>query len=540
MKSIRNILIRSFTFAFGLIWILAFLLPKEIGGGIDRHGMYAPYLLGTRLYYTTGSRQPPTPLAEHPRGTYIVMMDLFRTNIRRQMFGPSPFRFHDYYGAKRPVVLPMDTGYQCLYLAIGKDDRIRIALASSDDGTHWKPLPKPVFSPSIGEVFYDPIWFTAIDKGTQSVGTHRYELFYIVKERGKGIIGWATSPDLLLWNDQGVFLRLPKDESALAFAPLTESSALLLSTLEEKEPILTLIRHKDGEIRERRLVMGNIEDTPPDVSRETPLLKMPFLQFIRDVQVTRDGNFLRVLLVGGNTADPRLKVALLEGTDINTLQTVPGSQSDGSLVALGSPAIPTRFDDLAGSASQFIPVVMTFGFGMGLISLLYLHGRKLAKREKGYGYSLVVLLGLGAMVVVQFGYRLSDDEKGPWAFWADLLFMRLQFPLGATMFGLLAAYLVSAAYRAFRIRTWEAAVLAVVAGLVIITQVPMAQFGLSLLGPSWIEKGAYLDAQAAHVRNWVLLTVNDAVQRAVGFGAFVGALAMALRLWLSLDKTEDR
>jgi hypothetical protein len=117
--------------------------------------------------------------------------------------------------------------------------------------------------------------------------------------------------------------------------------------------------------------------------------------------------------------------------------------------------------------------------------------------------------------------------------------MKLQFPLGATMFGLLAAYLVSAAYRAFRIRTWEAGVLAAVAGLVILTQVPMVQFGLSLFTPSLAERGAYWDAQASHIRNWVLLVVNDAVQRAVGFGAFVGALAMALRLWLSLDKTEE-
>ncbi len=533
MKSLRSIPIRTFTFAFGLIWILAFLLPREIGGGIDRHGMYAPYLMGTRLYYTTGSRPAPAPLTEHPRGAYLVMMDLNRTSVRREMFGLSPFRFHDYYGAKRPVVFPTSRGYQALYLAIGKDDRTRIALAVSEDGTHWSPLPEPVFSPPPNIAPRGPLWFTAVQKET------RYEMFYILPHRGKGIIHWATSPNLSEWEEQGVFLALPENESALAFVPLNEDSALLLSHLEEKKPVLTFLRHKGGEMQERHFLMGNPEDAPPDSLPGMPLPEVPFLQIIRDVQAVRDGDFLRVLLVGGNPSDPRLKIALLEGTDITHLRLVPGSQSDGSLAELGSPAIRTFFDDLAGSASQFIPVVMTFGFGMGLISLLYLHGRKLAKREKGYGYSLVVLLGLVAMVVVQFGYRLGGEEKGPWAFWADLLFMRLQFPLGATMFGLLAAYLVSAAYRAFRIRTWEAGVLAVVAGLVIITQVPMAQFGLSLLAPAWSDGGAYLDAQATHVRNWLLLTVNDAVQRAVGFGAFVGALAMALRLWLSLDKMEE-
>ncbi|MCL6623238.1 MAG: hypothetical protein K6T17_01315 [Fimbriimonadales bacterium] len=533
MKSLRHALIRSFTFAFGLIWVLAFLLPKEIGGGIDRHGMYAPYLLGTRLYYTTAPRPSPTPLTEHPRGAYLVMMDLNRTNIRKQMFGLSPFRFHDYYGAKRPVVFPTDTGYGALYLGIGKDDRARVALAFSQDGTHWTPLPEPVFSPPQDVAPQGPTWFTAIDKG------NRYELFYIVKVRGKGTLRWATSPNLREWTDRGVFLTLPEEESALAFVPLAEDSALLLSQAEEKNAVLTLVHHRNGRIEKRRLLMGNPEDAPTDVTRESPLLTLPFAQVIRDVQAVKDGEFLRVLIVGGNFSDPRLKIALLEGTNLNNLQRVPGSQSDGSLVELGSPGIPTYFDALAGSAAQFIPVVMTFGFGMGLISLLYLHGRKLAKREKNYGYSLVVLVGLVAMVGVQFGYRLTGEEKGPWAFWADLLFMKLQFPLGATMFGLLAAYLVSAAYRAFRIRTWEAGVLAAVAGLVILTQVPMVQFGLSLFTPSLAERGAYWDAQASHIRNWVLLVVNDAVQRAVGFGAFVGALAMALRSWLSLDKTEE-
>jgi len=35
---------------------------------------------------------------------------------------------------------------------------------------------------------------------------------------------------------------------------------------------------------------------------------------------------------------------------------------------------------------------------------------------------------------------------------------------------------------------------------------------------------------------WVLTAVNGPVQRAIGFGLGLGALAMSLRIWLSLER----
>ena len=142
------------------------------------------------------------------------------------------------------------------------------------------------------------------------------------------------------------------------------------------------------------------------------------------------------------------------------------------------------------------------------------------------------------MLTVQLAFNSQGKpETGPMAMLNDLLFYRLQFPLGATMFGLLAAYLVSAAYRAFRIRSFDAAVLAAMAAFVMLTQVPTGQFLASLFAPAKVANGAYLDSVAVEGRNWALSIANDAVQRAVGFGALVGAIAMAMRVWLSLDRT---
>jgi len=190
--------------------------------------------------------------------------------------------------------------------------------------------------------------------------------------------------------------------------------------------------------------------------------------------------------------------------------------------------------------SEFVPVVSAFGFGLGLISLIGVHGRKIGKGGEPAIFSGIVLAALAAMVVVQlnFFYR-GKPETGIWSDLNQILFYHLQFPLGSTMFGLLAAYLTSAAYRAFRIRTLDAAILAGMAAFVILTQVPTGQFLASLFAPAAVDGGARLDAYAVEGRNWTLTIANDAVQRAVGFGAFVGAIAMAMRVWLSLDRTSQ-
>ena len=42
--------------------------------------------------------------------------------------------------------------------------------------------------------------------------------------------------------------------------------------------------------------------------------------------------------------------------------------------------------------------------------------------------------------------------------------------------------------------------------------------------------------QIPYIGAWLLTVVNSAAQRAIGFGAAVGALAISLRIWLSLER----
>jgi len=100
------------------------------------------------------------------------------------------------------------------------------------------------------------------------------------------------------------------------------------------------------------------------------------------------------------------------------------------------------------------------------------------------------------------------------------------------MFALLAFYIASAAYRAFRVRTVEAGLLMAAA---LIVMLGMVNFGVGLT--SWIPLDSpWRFFRIEQLSQWTLSWINMPAYRAVIIGVAVGMLAMALRLWLSLER----
>jgi hypothetical protein len=185
-----------------------------------------------------------------------------------------------------------------------------------------------------------------------------------------------------------------------------------------------------------------------------------------------------------------------------------------------------------------ILVVSGFALGLGIFNLGHVHWTNMRRRRPGWSNSLVFFAAFFAMAIAGFWH----DRPGA-AAWVgqtyDLLFRGLWENLGATMFSLLAFYIASAAYRAFRIRSGEALVLMLTAMILMLGQVPI---GMALT--SWIPEHRHLPffgtpSEAFRIENfsrWVLMRVNSPVQRAIDFGIGLGALAMGLRIWLSLER----
>ena len=92
--------------------------------------------------------------------------------------------------------------------------------------------------------------------------------------------------------------------------------------------------------------------------------------------------------------------------------------------------------------------------------------------------------------------------------------------LGAAMFALLGFYIAAAAYRAFRIKSAESALMMAAALLVMLGQIP---FGI------WLWDGF------PDLRLWLMRIPNSAASRAVEMGASIAGLVMAFRMWFSIE-----
>jgi hypothetical protein len=95
-------------------------------------------------------------------------------------------------------------------------------------------------------------------------------------------------------------------------------------------------------------------------------------------------------------------------------------------------------------------------------------------------------------------------------------------PLGSAMFSLLAFYIATAAYRSFRVRSLEAFVMMALAIIVMLGQIPHGVRYIPEL-PQW--------------RFWLLSNISTPAFRAITFGSLIAGLAMAVRMWLSMEKS---
>jgi len=199
------------------------------------------------------------------------------------------------------------------------------------------------------------------------------------------------------------------------------------------------------------------------------------------------------------------------------------------------PAHGNPFTPLKQSVGYATMVVAGFSFFLAAINLSLVHARNLLRLRSGWYNSLAFFLAFIAMALFGLWSSYAPTARfGGLAVsrWHGYLFQEMYVPLNATMFSVLAFYIATAAFRAFRVRTAEAGFMMTAAFVVMLGQVPVGMWltsSLPLHGP--------LSALRVEVMaNWLLGVINLAAMRAVLFGVLVGYLAMSLRIWLSLER----
>jgi hypothetical protein len=205
------------------------------------------------------------------------------------------------------------------------------------------------------------------------------------------------------------------------------------------------------------------------------------------------------------------------------------------------PGYRNPFSPLVVPMGNALNVVFGFTIALGLINLALIHGRTIARRRTGWYNSVAFFVAMISMIVFGLWQSYIPDSGKPAALGLscaqvhrvyDVLFTGLFQALGATVFSILAFYMASAAFRAFRIRAAEAAFMMASAFIVMLGQVPV---GRALT--NWLPRhGTLSQFRLQELMNWILNSWSMAGVRAVAFGLAIGGVSMALRIWLSLER----
>ncbi|HYJ32032.1 MAG TPA: hypothetical protein VE326_02315 [Candidatus Binatia bacterium] len=188
---------------------------------------------------------------------------------------------------------------------------------------------------------------------------------------------------------------------------------------------------------------------------------------------------------------------------------------------------------------QWLIIVAGFALLLGIVNVIQNNTRKIARRETGWFFAAVLLTGLfvmgsfsiwGAVSGQGIGFA-PDGSSTPFKWMEDKFFQ----PLQSTIFSLLAFFMASAAFRAFRARNTEATILLIAAALVMAGRVPLLEF-LAVPFPPLQPAAATASQALGRLTEWIMDTPNGAAQSGIIIGAALGAASMAIRIILGIER----
>lgn len=218
-----------------------------------------------------------------------------------------------------------------------------------------------------------------------------------------------------------------------------------------------------------------------------------------------------------------------------------------AVVAMASQFIPHYLSrTFINETTVWFRVIGAITMFIGAYSLLRVHFNKIKRQQKGWGYSVVLYVFFATVLTVgllnigpvrdEKGNPVKDasgrevigaagplqsqtkweHDPGKW------LYNSIQRPASSTQYSLLGFFICSAAFRTFRAKTPEAAVLLVASLVVMLGQVPLA---------------ALIWDKIPVASQWLLDVPNMAVKRAIMFGICVGSVGTSLRVMFGIERS---
>jgi len=193
-------------------------------------------------------------------------------------------------------------------------------------------------------------------------------------------------------------------------------------------------------------------------------------------------------------------------------------------------------------AAIWFDILAAIAFVLGGGNLLKVHLGKISGKVTGWGYSIITILAFVITLFVGLGkiginpnymypdFPASGDYReigGPFWWLYEYAFK----PLTATMFAMLAFYIASAAFRAFRAKNLEAILLLGTAFIILL--------GRTFAGvylTSWLPD-SLSGLRIENMTIYIMSVFNTAGNRAIMIGIALGIASTSLKVLLGVDRS---
>ena len=193
-------------------------------------------------------------------------------------------------------------------------------------------------------------------------------------------------------------------------------------------------------------------------------------------------------------------------------------------------------------AAIWFDVLASIAFVLGGGNLLKIHLKNISDKKIGWAYSAITLAAFFITLLVGLGkvgvnpnpqypdYALAGHyrEIGSPFWW---LYEYAFKPLTATMFAMLAFYISSAAFRAFRAKNLEAILLLSTAFIILLGRT-FAGVYLTSWFPDWMS-----GLKIENLTIFIMSVFNTAGNRAIMIGIALGIASTSLKVLLGVDRS---
>ena len=179
--------------------------------------------------------------------------------------------------------------------------------------------------------------------------------------------------------------------------------------------------------------------------------------------------------------------------------------------------------------NSWLSIIYSYAILVGFVSLFMTHGKKIAKQVEGWGYSIFMFLGFFLVFIpacFSHGKQSIDGVMTSYGWAYQFLFQ----PLSATMFSVLAFYIISTVYRSFRVKSAQAFVLFICALILVLGNVPVGQ-------AIWETLRGWSGLHIADLTDWLMSVVSVSAKRGIMIGLAVGGVVTCLKMIFTIERS---